>query len=148
KAGIKQLNPANTAEAAEDFQTAILTTDLVMKKACYQTTIDGKTITIGGAAKGSGMIHPNMATMLGFVTTDANIDSHSLQSAMKAVTDVTFNQITVAGETYTNDMVLVMANGMAENSKLTPEHPEWESFVLALQSTFEDLAKQIARDGA
>lgn len=147
KAGIKQLNPANTAEAAEDFQTAILTTDLVMKKACYQTTIDGKTITIGGAAKGSGMIHPNMATMLGFVTTDANIDSHSLQSAMKAVTDVTFNQITVDGETSTNDMVLVMASGMAENSKLTPEHPEWESFVLALQSTFEDLAKQIARDG-
>lgn len=147
KEGIKQLNPTDTVEAAQSFQTAILTTDLVMKKACYQTTIDGKTITIGGAAKGSGMIHPNMATMLGFVTTDANIDSNSLQAAMKTVTDVTFNQITVDGETSTNDMVLVMASGLAENDQLTQEHPEWDSFVSALQSTFEDLAKQIAKDG-
>ncbi|MCC3355588.1 bifunctional ornithine acetyltransferase/N-acetylglutamate synthase [Bacillus sp. REN16] len=147
KAGIKQLEPTNTSEAAEDFQTAILTTDLVMKKACYQTTIDGKTITIGGAAKGSGMIHPNMATMLGFVTTDANIDSESLQTAMKTATDMTFNQITVDGETSTNDMVLVMASGLAENNQLSPKHTEWDSFVLALRSTFEDLAKQIAKDG-
>ncbi|MEH7235488.1 bifunctional ornithine acetyltransferase/N-acetylglutamate synthase [Bacillus sp. JJ1562] len=147
KAGIKLLEPTNTNKAADDFQTAILTTDLVMKKACYQTTIDGKTITIGGAAKGSGMIHPNMATMLGFVTTDANIDSESLQTAMKAVTDVTFNQITVDGETSTNDMVLIMASGLAENNQLSPEHPEWDYFVSALQSTFEDLAKQIAKDG-
>ncbi|WP_449540478.1 bifunctional ornithine acetyltransferase/N-acetylglutamate synthase [Ferdinandcohnia sp. Marseille-Q9671] len=147
KSGIKMLEPASTVSAAEDFQTAILTTDLVMKKACYQTTIDGKTITVGGAAKGSGMIHPNMATMLGFVTTDADIDSDTLQAAMKAVTDVTFNQITVDGETSTNDMVLVMASGKAENNPLTPEHPEWESFLSVLQLTFEDLAKQIARDG-
>ncbi|MFT4412527.1 bifunctional ornithine acetyltransferase/N-acetylglutamate synthase [Fredinandcohnia humi] len=147
KNGIKMLQPTATKEAAEDFQTAILTTDLVMKKACYQTTINGKTISIAGAAKGSGMIHPNMATMLAFVTTDANIDSASLQIAMKEVTDVTFNQITVDGETSTNDMVLVMASGMAENEPLTPQHAEWKVFVHALHTTFEDLAKQIARDG-
>lgn len=147
KNGIKMLQPTDNNEAAEAFQTAILTTDLVMKKTCYQTEIDGKTITVAGAAKGSGMIHPNMATMLGFVTTDANIDSQTLQTAMKSVTDVTFNQITVDGETSTNDMVLVMASGLAGNESLTPEHPEWNQFVIALQSTFEDLAKQIARDG-
>ncbi|MFS0864238.1 bifunctional ornithine acetyltransferase/N-acetylglutamate synthase [Fredinandcohnia sp. 179-A 10B2 NHS] len=147
KSGIKMLQPTSSNEAAEAFQTAILTTDLVMKKTCYQTEIDGKTITVAGAAKGSGMIHPNMATMLGFVTTDANIDSETLQTAMKSVTDVTFNQITVDGETSTNDMVLVMASGLAGNETLTPEHPEWDQFITALQSTFEDLAKQIARDG-
>ncbi|MED4970828.1 bifunctional ornithine acetyltransferase/N-acetylglutamate synthase, partial [Parageobacillus toebii] len=104
--------------------TAILTTDTVMKKACYQTTIDGKTVTIGGAAKGSGMIHPNMATMLAFVTTDANISSPVLQEALRSITDVSFNQITVDGDTSTNDMVIVMASGLAGNKELTPDHPD------------------------
>lgn len=145
--GINMFTPTNTTEAAEDFQTAILTTDLVMKKACYQTVINDQVVSVAGAAKGSGMIHPNMATMLGFITTDAKIESNDLHQAMKSITDVTFNQITVDGETSTNDMVLVMASGLADTDQLTPSHPDWDNFTLALHKTFEDLAKQIARDG-
>jgi glutamate N-acetyltransferase/amino-acid N-acetyltransferase len=145
--GMKQLQPGDLLENAEAFQTAILTTDTVMKKACYQTTIDGKAVTVGGAAKGSGMIHPNMATMLAFVTTDANISSPVLQEALRSITDVSFNQITVDGETSTNDMVLVLASGLAGNNELTPNHPEWKNFYEALKKTCEDLAKQIAKDG-
>ncbi|WP_080847295.1 bifunctional ornithine acetyltransferase/N-acetylglutamate synthase [Cytobacillus gottheilii] len=145
--GIKQLAPDSTKSNAEDFQTAILTTDTVQKSCCYTTVIDGKLISMGGAAKGSGMIHPNMATMLAFVTTDAKVDSGSLQEALKEVTNDSFNQITVDGDTSTNDMVLVMANGNAGNSALSPEHPEWQAFVQLLSATCENLAKQIARDG-
>jgi glutamate N-acetyltransferase / amino-acid N-acetyltransferase len=145
--GMKKLEPGGLPENAEAFQTAILTTDTVMKKACYQTTIDGKTVTIGGAAKGSGMIHPNMATMLAFVTTDANISSPVLQEALRSITDASFNQITVDGDTSTNDMVIVMASGLAGNKELTPDHPDWENFYEALKKTCEDLAKQIAKDG-
>ncbi|SFA43149.1 glutamate N-acetyltransferase [Parageobacillus thermantarcticus] len=145
--GMKKLQPGILPENAEAFQTAILTTDTVMKKACYQTTIDGKTVTIGGAAKGSGMIHPNMATMLAFITTDANISSPLLQEALRSITDVSFNQITVDGDTSTNDMVIVMASGLAGNKELTPDHPDWENFYEALKKTCEDLAKQIAKDG-
>jgi glutamate N-acetyltransferase / amino-acid N-acetyltransferase len=147
RTGIKQLRPSNLTEDAIAFQTAILTTDTVMKKTCYQTVIDGKEVIIGGAAKGSGMIHPNMATMLAFITTDANISSDSLQAALRSITDVSFNQITVDGETSTNDMVIVLASGLAENKELTPNHPEWPKFYEALKKTCEDLAKQIAKDG-
>ena len=85
-------------------------------------------MTIGGAAKGSGMIHPNMATMLGFVTTDACIEESALQRALREITDVSFNQITVDGDTSTNDMVLVMANGCAGNERLHEEHEDWPVF--------------------
>lgn len=145
--GIAEIQLSFEAESAIAFQTAILTTDTCMKQCGFQGSIDGKIVSIGGAAKGSGMIHPNMATMLGFVTTDANISSEHLQDALKAVTDCTFNQITVDGDTSTNDMVLVMANGMAENEPLSPTHPEWETFLLLLSNTCENLAKQIAKDG-
>ncbi|MBM4764229.1 bifunctional ornithine acetyltransferase/N-acetylglutamate synthase [Bacillus sp. B15-48] len=147
ESGIQSLSPGKLKENAEDFQTAILTTDTVIKGSCYQAQIDGKTVYVGGAAKGSGMIHPNMATMLGFVTTDANISSEHLSVALKEVTDLTFNQITVDGDTSTNDMVLVMANGLAGNDTLTPEHPEWPVFVELLKANCESLAKQIAKDG-
>lgn len=145
--GIARLQLGADVQDAEDFQTAILTTDTVMKQCGYQASIDGKIVSMGGAAKGSGMIHPNMATMLGFVTTDANISSEHLHQALKAVTNVTFNQITVDGDTSTNDMVLVMANGLAENVPLSPSHPEWDTFLLLLSETCESLAKQIAKDG-
>jgi glutamate N-acetyltransferase/amino-acid N-acetyltransferase len=112
-----------------------------------QIKIDGKTVSIGGAAKGSGMIHPNMATMLGFVTTDANIAHEDLLFALKDVTNKTFNMITVDGDTSTNDMVLVMANGLAENEMLTKDHPDWNLFVDGLKIVCESLAKKIARDG-
>ncbi|WP_306009297.1 MULTISPECIES: bifunctional ornithine acetyltransferase/N-acetylglutamate synthase [Bacillus] len=147
QAGIAALEPKNGAESAEDFQTAILTTDTVMKSCAYEADIDGVPIRMGGAAKGSGMIHPNMATMLGFVTTDACISQSVLQKALKEVTNSTFNQITVDGDTSTNDMVLVMANGLAGNQPLSPEHPEWDVFLGLLGSCCENLAKQIAKDG-
>ncbi len=145
--GIERLTPKADAESAQKFNEAILTTDVVAKSTCYETTINGKKVTMAGAAKGSGMIEPNMATMLAFITTDAAIDSNSLQDALKKVTDKTFNCITVDGDTSTNDMVLVMANGKANNDALTPSHPEWATFVDLLHKTCEDLAKMIAKDG-
>ncbi|WP_028399579.1 bifunctional glutamate N-acetyltransferase/amino-acid acetyltransferase ArgJ [Ectobacillus panaciterrae] len=145
--GIVTLSPVKNEQEANDFYEAILTTDLVTKRSCYQTMIDGQCVTIGGAAKGSGMIHPNMATMLAFVTTDANIESEVLQSALSSITDQTFNQITVDGETSTNDMVIVMASGLAGNEPLHPGHPDWEHFYEALKQTCEDLSKKIAKDG-
>lgn len=145
KKGITQLKEAKAANG--HFEEAILTTDTVIKNTTYTLTINGKEILISGAAKGSGMIHPNMATMLGFVTTDANVEQEALQNALRDITDVTFNQITVDGETSTNDMVLVMANGMAENDVLNEEHPEWPLFKEGLKLACEDLAKEIARDG-
>jgi glutamate N-acetyltransferase / amino-acid N-acetyltransferase len=146
-AGISSIQFGQTQEDAEGFQTAILTTDTCMKSACYSTEIDGKKVTMGGAAKGSGMIHPNMATMLGFITCDAAISSEALSRALKSVTNKSFNQITVDGDTSTNDMVLVMANGEAGNEELHEGHKDWNSFVELLKNTSQDLAKQIARDG-
>lgn len=145
--GIHRLNLGHTEKDAEDFQKAILTTDTCIKRCCYKTEINGKTVYMGGAAKGSGMIHPNMATMLSFITTDANISSEALQYALKSVIDHTFNQITVDGDTSTNDMVLVMANGKAGNEVLEQSHPDWNKFLKLLEKTCENLAKQIARDG-
>lgn len=131
----------------EQFSQAILTTDLVKKVTCVQLTVNGKTVHIAGAAKGSGMIHPNMATMLGFITTDAVISSAHLQQLLNRSTDMTFNMITVDGDTSTNDMVVTMASGLAENEPLTPEHPDWSVFADAFQYVGEYLAKAIARDG-
>nr|WP_273843052.1 bifunctional glutamate N-acetyltransferase/amino-acid acetyltransferase ArgJ [Halalkalibacter alkalisediminis] len=145
--GIKQLKPQSSLESAEAFNQAILTTDTINKKICYETFVDGKKVYIGGVAKGSGMINPNMATMLSFVTTDANVDSNVLQQALSDITNQTFNRITVDGDTSTNDMVVVMASGLADNESLTPAHPDWDGFYLALKETCESLAKQIARDG-
>jgi len=144
--GIKQIL-AKDNDGENKFMQAILTTDLALKHIGVQIKVDGKTISIGGAAKGSGMIHPNMATMLGFVTTDANIEQESLLKALKDVTNQTFNMITVDGDTSTNDMVLVMANGMAGNDSLTTEHPDWGIFVNGLKVVCEELAKKIAKDG-
>jgi glutamate N-acetyltransferase / amino-acid N-acetyltransferase len=147
QSGISNLAIGKAADDAKDFQTAILTTDTVMKSCSYSAEIDGITVSVGGAAKGSGMIHPNMATMLGFLTTDANISSEHLTVALKDVTNTTFNQITVDGDTSTNDMVLVMANGAAGNQLLNPDHPDWPVFVDLLKESCASLAKQIARDG-
>ncbi|WP_413382359.1 bifunctional ornithine acetyltransferase/N-acetylglutamate synthase [Alkalihalobacillus sp. 1P02AB] len=147
KNGIALFELDSSFEAAENFNQAILTTDTLNKRACYQTTIDGVTVSIGGVAKGSGMIHPNMATMLSFVTTDANIESDVLQLALSSITNQTFNRITVDGDTSTNDMAVVMASGLAAHDSLTPAHPDWENFYQALKLTCESLSKQIARDG-
>ncbi|MCM3759856.1 bifunctional glutamate N-acetyltransferase/amino-acid acetyltransferase ArgJ [Alkalihalobacillus oceani] len=145
--GIEQLKPEASLEGAEAFNQAILTTDTMNKKTCFQTTVNGKVVSIGGVAKGSGMINPNMATMLSFITTDAVIEPPVLQQALSQITNQTFNRITVDGDTSTNDMVVVMASGLAGHDTLTPEHPDWSSFYQALKQTCESLAKKIARDG-
>jgi glutamate N-acetyltransferase/amino-acid N-acetyltransferase len=148
-AGIEQLPSKLQAseQGAEDFSQAILTTDLVKKTIAVELTVDGKVVTIGGAAKGSGMIHPNMATMLGFVTTDANIEPAALQQLLREVTDVSFNMITVDGDTSTNDMLIALASGLAGNESLSETHPDWAVFKAALTHVTVHLAKAIARDG-
>ncbi|WP_059103965.1 bifunctional glutamate N-acetyltransferase/amino-acid acetyltransferase ArgJ [Shouchella shacheensis] len=143
--GVTHLVP--NEEGDQSFAEAILTTDTTTKHVCLQTEVDQQTITIGGVAKGSGMIHPNMATMLGFVTTDAAIEPDVLQQALSSITNETFNRITVDGDTSTNDMVLVLASGLAGNETLTPEHPDWENFYEGLRACCEELSKKIARDG-
>lgn len=144
---IKLLKPEATVNSAAQFNESILTTDVFPKSTCHQTTINDKTVTMAGSAKGSGMINPNMATMFAFLTTDAAIESDMLQLALKEVTDKTFNCITIDGDTSTNDMVLAMASEQAGNETLTPKHGEWHIFVELLRKTCEDLAKMIARDG-
>lgn len=135
------------AAGAEEFSQAILTTDLVKKECCVEVLIGGEKVTIAGAAKGSGMIHPNMATMLGFMTTDALIDGEDLQSLLRTATNTTFNMITVDGDTSTNDMLVTMASGLAGNEKLTRLHADWDAFAAAFTHVCQHLAKAIARDG-
>ncbi|HEU4964999.1 MAG TPA: bifunctional glutamate N-acetyltransferase/amino-acid acetyltransferase ArgJ [Bacilli bacterium] len=146
-AGITQAVDSLSAAGGEDFAHAILTTDTCTKQIAVQLTIDGQTVTIGGVAKGSGMIHPNMATMLGFITTDVAIEPAALHQLLKRTTDQTYNRITVDGDTSTNDMVLVMANGLAGNQPLNQAHPQWPDFAQAFLHVSEKLAKDIARDG-
>lgn len=145
--GIEQLPLKVKADGGNDFCQAILTTDLTQKMTCVRVMVGGKEVHIAGAAKGSGMIHPNMATMLGFMTTDAPIESEYLQQLLSRITDSTFNMITVDGDTSTNDMVVVMASGLAGGESLNPEHPDWEAFAAGFQYVGEYLAKAIARDG-
>ncbi|HEY9581910.1 MAG TPA: bifunctional glutamate N-acetyltransferase/amino-acid acetyltransferase ArgJ, partial [Savagea sp.] len=145
--GIDKLYIGTSSENAIQVSQAILTTDTVTKTTSYVLDIDGKEVTISGVAKGSGMIAPNMATMLAFITTDAAVTSEALQQALSSITDQTFNSITVDGDTSTNDTVLVMANGMAENDMLTDAHPDWDLFVEGVRAVSEDLAKMIAKDG-
>ncbi|WP_134700539.1 bifunctional glutamate N-acetyltransferase/amino-acid acetyltransferase ArgJ [Ammoniphilus sp. YIM 78166] len=145
--GMKQLPPVLSEESGPLFSQAILTTDLVEKTLCVELELDGQKVTIAGTAKGSGMIHPNMATMLGFIVTDAKVEQAYLQEALRKATDETFNMITVDGDTSTNDMVVVMANGMAGNSALNSEHVQADDFYQALAYVMKELAKKIARDG-
>lgn len=143
--GIKQID-LPTANPY-DFHEAILTTDTSTKEIVVSAKINGQTVTMAGVAKGSGMIHPNMATMLAFITTDAQISSELLQGILADKTETTFNQITVDGDTSTNDMVLVLANGLAENPMIEIDTSAYETFVEMFQLVSEALAKLIAKDG-
>ena len=145
--GIQEIELGDSVEHGVHFAEALLTTDTVMKNTAYTVMIDNKEVTIAGTAKGSGMIEPNMATMLGVITTDAKIDSDTLQTLLAAATNVTFNAITVDGDTSTNDTVLALANGLAGNESLTPEHADWDAFKEAFRLVSQDLAKMIAKDG-
>ncbi|MEE8823247.1 arginine biosynthesis bifunctional protein ArgJ [Lentilactobacillus sunkii] len=143
KDGISQLKLTHNVGLTK----AILTTDTHPKTITVKCMVDGKEITTTGFCKGSGMIHPNMATMLGFVTTDAAIAGADLQHLLSTTVDETFNQITVDGDTSTNDMVVVMANGAAENEPLEEGTADYSTFVSAFKKVLTHLAQEIAGDG-
>ena len=134
---------ANGTEAAK----AIMTTDTCEKQIAVEIEVAGKTVTIGGMAKGSGMIHPNMCTMLSFITTDAAITKEALQKALSDDVNDTYNMISVDGDTSTNDSVVLLANGMAENEVITVDSESYKTFAEALHEINEYLAKKIAGDG-
>ncbi|MFG6332597.1 MAG: bifunctional glutamate N-acetyltransferase/amino-acid acetyltransferase ArgJ [Lachnospiraceae bacterium] len=138
---------ADTAEAGLEAAKAIMTTDTKPKYAAAQVKIGGKTVTVGGMCKGSGMIHPNMCTMLGFVTTDAAITKELLQKALSDDVRDTYNMVSVDGDTSTNDTVLLLANGMAENPLIVQEDENYAVFKEALHYVNTELAKKIAGDG-
>lgn len=131
----------------KNFAEAITTTDTFIKHATLKLSIGGKTVTICGIAKGSGMIHPNMATMLSFIVTDLNISSLMLSAALRESVQRTYNMITVDGDTSTNDMVIALANGVAGNEEITYQNKDYRNFVDALDILNTKLAKMIARDG-
>ncbi len=140
---VAQLAYNNSLAAA----TSIMTTDTVQKQVAYEFEIGGKTCHIGAIGKGSGMIHPNMATMLIFVTTDVNISSELLQKALSYDVKDTFNQISVDGDTSTNDNVLLLANGLAGNEEITQENDDFEEFKAALHAVNAHMSRCIAADG-
>ena len=133
----------NSTAAAE----AIMTTDTVKKEIAVEFTLDGKTCHLGGIAKGSGMIHPNMATMLVFITTDAAISSEMLGKALSSDIQNTFNMVSVDGDTSTNDMVTVLANGMAGNKEITTDNDDFKTFMKALNTVTVALCRMLAGDG-
>lgn len=134
-------------EASDAAGHAIMTTDTVKKEAAVETMIGGKTVRIGGIAKGSGMIHPNMGTMLCFLTTDCAISSAMIKTALLAAAKASFNRISVDGDTSTNDTCCVLANGLAGNTPIEAPGPDYEAFLEALQALCVDLAKRMASDG-
>lgn len=140
---VRGLNATGGHKAAE----GIMTTDTFSKEIAVRVTIAGKPVTIGGCAKGSGMIEPNMATMLGFITTDAVISAPVLQKALAIATEKTFNCITVDGCMSTNDMVTVMANGLAGNRTISASGKDFQKFYDALEFVCRDLAQKIVIDG-
>lgn len=142
-AGKKDASPESGTEAAK----AIMTTDTCEKEMAVAIDIGGKTVTLGGMAKGSGMIHPNMCTMLAFITTDAVISKETLQKALSEDVGDTYNMISVDGDTSTNDTVLLLANGLAENPEIIYGSEEYKKFAEALHAINEYLAKKIAGDG-
>lgn len=134
-------------QGAADCAEAIMTTDTVKKEMAVETVIGGKTVRIGGISKGSGMIHPNMATMLCFVTTDAAISAAMIQKAVKTAADETFNMISIDGDTSTNDTLSVMASGLAGNEEITAEGQDYQDFVEALTAVCRGLSRMMAKDG-
>lgn len=147
--GIKDTckNLSNKRDEAKNAAAGIITTDTFIKEMAVQLNISGKVVKIGAMCKGSGMIHPNMATVLSFITTDLNISQELLHKALLFSVKETYNMISVDGATSTNDMCIIMANGMAENPKITEEDEFYEVFKMALYSINEKFAKDIVHDG-
>ena len=147
EAGIPQAVAALSATGSDDAAKAIVTTDLVTKSIAFEMDWDGRPVRVGGIAKGSGMIHPNMATMLGFVTCDATVSPSLWQSMLRRAIAHSFNQITVDGDTSTNDCVLALANGESRTPAITESGPEAAQLEAMLTAVCDHLAKAIARDG-
>lgn len=149
RAGIRMLAAAksDTLESGTEAAKAIMTTDTEKKEIAVTLELGGKPVTIGGMCKGSGMIHPNMCTMLGFVTTDAAISQEMLQKALSTDVKDTFNMISVDGDTSTNDTLLLLANGLAGNPEITEENEDYRAFLEALNYVNTYLARKMAGDG-
>ena len=147
--GLPELYAAldTTAEASDAAAHAIMTTDTVKKEVALETVIGGKTVRMGGVAKGSGMIHPNMGTMLCFLTTDCAISPEMIKTALLETVNVSFNRISVDGDTSTNDSCIVLANGLAGNAEITEKGEDYNAFLEALQALCMELAKSMASDG-
>ena len=145
--GMEALVAGLSTEGGEAAAVGIMTTDTVKKEIAVEFTVGGKTCHIGGIAKGSGMIHPNMATMLVFITTDCAISPAMLQKALSGDITNTFNMVSVDGDTSTNDMVTVLANGLAGNEEITAEGEDFTTFMQALNTVTVDLCRKIAGDG-
>ena len=147
QAGLPQAAAALSADGSDAAAHAIMTTDTVKKEIAVSLTIGGKEVRLGAIAKGSGMIHPNMGTMLAFVTTDCAITHELLSDALHEVVSRTFNRVTVDGDTSTNDMCVVLANGMAGNSLIEWKDQDYETFLAALEEVCRHLSRAIAGDG-
>ena len=147
EAAMPALAAALTPDGSRDANLAIMTTDTTEKSAAVSLELDGKTVTVGGIAKGSGMIHPNMGTMLCFVTTDCAVTQEMLTDALHEIVPRTFNRITVDGDTSTNDMCVVLANGRAGNPQIEWKDENWHAFYDALFEVLKNLSIQIAADG-
>ncbi|MBQ1901857.1 MAG: bifunctional ornithine acetyltransferase/N-acetylglutamate synthase [Lachnospiraceae bacterium] len=149
KIGIRQMVPAlsSTREAANKAAKAIMTTDTIEKEVAIKTVIGGKEVTIGGMCKGSGMIHPNMCTMLSFLTSDVNISKELLQEALLETVNDSYNMISVDGDTSTNDTCVILANGLAENGLISDKGEDYEKFKDALMEVNKTLAMKMAGDG-
>lgn len=147
KDGIPMLSERLSKEGYEDAAAAIMTTDTYKKQLAFEFKIQDKVITIGAMAKGSGMIEPNMGTMLSFITTDLNISGEMLSEALKESTKISYNRVSVDGDTSTNDMVLILANGLASNKEINEKNDDYYTFIDVLNTLNITLAKMIAKDG-
>lgn len=147
KNGIGELVSGLNKNGSDSAANAIMTTDTVKKEFACEFTLGGKPCHIGAISKGSGMIHPNMATMLAFITTDANISSEMLKSSLLEVVADSFNMLSVDGDTSTNDTVAILASGLCENERITEKNDDYRTFTLALSSICEKLVKLMAKDG-
>lgn len=147
KNGINELVSGLNKNGSDSAANAIMTTDTVKKEFACEFTLGGKPCHIGAISKGSGMIHPNMATMLAFITTDANISSEMLKASLLEVVADSFNMLSVDGDTSTNDTVAILASGLCENERITDKNDDYRTFTLALSSICEKLVKLMAKDG-
>lgn len=147
KNGIPNLTSNLSYTGSSDAAKAIMTTDTFQKNLAVKVIIDGKEVTIGAISKGSGMIEPNMGTMLSFITTDINISPQLLNEALKASVNSTYNRISIDGDTSTNDMVIILSNGLAANTLITEKNEHFYAFLEALNTLNTTLAKMIAKDG-